>query len=368
MENKSGILNKKFQLGGVRLANRIVMAPMARGRAGEDNVPGALMAEYYAQRADAGLIIAEASAVSPEGRNTHRCAAIYNETHIKGWKKVTDEVHARGGKIFLQLLHAGRATHTETIGQQPLAPSPIGAKTKTFTSLGFTECSTPRALSYNEIEGIISSFASCARNALEAGFDGIELHAANGYLPDQFLKDGTNQREDQYGGSIEKRLRFVLELVDATLVSVPGFPVGIRISPSAAQDAGDSNPQALFVALLEELAQRRLVYVHAVEGVASGTTEDRLVDHRSLRTRFPGPWITNNGYRFRAAESALEEGRADLIAFGRPFISNPDLVSRILLGQMLAEVDKKYLFCGEEKGYTDYLTFADSSLSKPTAP
>lgn len=341
-------------LGKLTLSNRIVMAPMARGRADVDNCATAMMATYYAQRASAGLIIAEATAVAPEGRNYHRCTAIYDTTQAEAWRPIVQEVHRAGGKIILQLLHAGRAAHELTLGHPPWAPSAIAATTKTLTRAGFMPCSTPRAMTSDDISSVVESFVSAARNARAAGFDGVEVHAANGYLIDQFLKDGTNRRTDAFGGSIENRTRLLLQIVDALIEAMPDYPIGVRIAPGPAQNAVDSDPMSLFLSVVRSLSTRPLLYLHAIEGTASGATSDAIVDHSVLRRAFAGPWITNNGYDLDRAEQVIANGTADLVSFGRPFIANPDLVARLRNGLALAVPDKDLLFFGEDKGFTDY--------------
>ncbi len=347
-------LFEPFDLGPLRLKNRIVMAPMARSRAETDNSPNELMATYYAQRASAGLIIAEAAAISADGRNYHCCAGLFAPQHVAGWQLVTDAVHSAGGRIFAQILHAGRASHVETLGHAPKAPSAVATTTKTLTREGFRPCSTPSALSTTEISEIVAHYARAARLAVAAGFDGLEIHGANGYLIDQFLKDGSNRRTDSYGGDIPNRLRFALEVIDAVTAAVPAFPVGMRISPGQAQDAGDSAPAVLFDRLVKALASRPLSYVHMVEGVASGSTQDPLVDQPSLKRLFPGPWMANNGYNRERAERAIKDGRAELVSFGRPFVANPDLPARLASDAPLAEADKTTMFGGGPEGYTDY--------------
>jgi N-ethylmaleimide reductase len=341
-------------IGSLTLPNRIVMAPMARSRADDLNRPGALMAEYYAQRAGAGLIVAEATAVSPIGRNYHRCPAIYDADQMVGWGAVTEAVHRRGGRIFLQLVHAGRATHAATIGTAPSAPSAIAASTKTFTASGFQPCSQPRELKVDDINAIVADFQLAARNAWKAGFDGVELHAANGYLIDQFLKDGSNHRDDEYGGSFDNRFRLLAQVVKVICSEVPATRVGVRLAPGRAQDCFDSDPGSLFSYVVSALASYSLCYIHMVEGIAGGATCNADIEAATLRRLYPGVWIANNGFTRHTAQETVREGRADLVSFGRPFISNPDLVRRLRDNLELTTPDKSTFFTEGAAGYTDY--------------
>lgn len=346
-----------YRLGTLTLPNRIVMAPLTRNRAAAGNVPTALMAEYYAQRASAGLIIAEATQVVPEGQGYQDTPGIHSSEQVAGWKRVTDAVHARGGRIFLQLWHVGRVSHVtlQPGGQAPVAPSAIRARTKTFVGGTFTEVSEPRALRLDEIPAIIDGYRKGAANAIAAGFDGVEIHGANGYLLDQFLRDGSNQRTDSYGGSIENRARLLLEVSQAIVEEIGAARTGIRISPvTPANDAVDSNPQPLFNYVVEQLDRLGLVYIHAIEGSTGGPRDNLPFDYGALRSRYRGAWIANNGYDRAMAENAVANGRADLIAFGRPFIGNPDLVERLHRDLPLAQLDRATLYGGGAEGYTDY--------------
>lgn len=348
-----------YRLSALTLPNRIVMAPLTRNRAGAGNVPNALMAEYYAQRATAGLIVAEATQVVPEGQGYQDTPGIHSAAQIAGWKQVTDAVHARGGRIFLQLWHVGRVSHVslQPCGQAPVAPSAIRAKTKTFVGGSFTDVSEPRALRLDEIPGIIEGYRKGAANAIAAGFDGVEIHGANGYLLDQFLRDGINQRTDAYGGSIENRARLLLEVADAIAREIGAERTGIRISPvTPANDAADSNPQPLFNYVVEQLDRLGLVYIHVIEGATGGPRDNLPFDYGALRSRYRGAWIANNGYDRAMAENTVASGRADLIAFGRPFISNPDLVERLRHDFPLAQLNRATLYGGGAEGYTDYPT------------
>jgi N-ethylmaleimide reductase len=357
-----------FTLGRVRVRNRIAMAPLTRNRAtpGTD-APHALNAEYYAQRAGAGLLIAEATQISPYGKGYAFTPGIYSPAQVAGWRLVTDAVHDRGGTIFLQLWHVGRFSHPalQPGGLLPVAPSSIAPKDqRTFLETGeFAQVETPRSLDVNEIPGIVDDYADAARKAIEAGFDGVEIHAANGYLLDQFMCDGSNTRTDHYGGSVENRLRFTLEVVRAVVDAAGAGRTAIRISPvSPAGGAFDSDPQAVFFPLVRELSRFGLAYVHVVEGHTQGPREFHGFDFEQLRREFDGPWIVNNGYDRQMAIDAIARGHADLVAFGRAFISNPDLVERLRVGAPLNDVDWDSAFGGTEKGYTDYPTLTATNV------
>ncbi len=344
-------LFEPYRLGSLVLPNRIVMAPLTRNRADRaTGAPHELNARYYAQRASAGLIISEATQISQQGQGYIWTPGIYTPEHVAGWRKVTDAVHAAGGRIVNQLWHVGRVSHTslQQNGAAPVAPSAIRAKTQTFIEGGFVDVSEPRALALDEIPGIVRDHEQAARNAKAAGFDGVEIHAANGYLLAQFLSDNANQRTDAYGGSIENRVRLVLEVVEAVLkVWEPGR-VGIRLSPGPANDVVDSNPQALFGHLLGALNRYGLAYVHVIETPMEG------LDYGVLRRAFQGAYIANGGYTRERAQAALDTGAADLVAFGRPFIANPDLVERLRLNAPLNEPDRTNFYGGGAEGYTDY--------------
>jgi N-ethylmaleimide reductase len=353
-------LFEPFKLGPLTLPNRAVMAPLTRNRAVPQSfVPSPLAVEYYAQRASAGLLITEASQISQQGQGYQDTPGIYSKEQIAGWRKVTDAVHARGGRIFIQLWHVGRISHTalQPNSGAPVAPSAIRAKTKTFVNGSFTEVSEPRALELAEIPGIIDGFRRGAANAIEAGFDGVEIHGANGYLLDQFAKDGANKRTDAYGGGMENRARLMLEVSKAVAAEVGAERTGIRISPvTPANDVSDSNPQPLFDHIVDGLNALKLVYIHVIEGATGGPRDIAPFDYGSLRKRFKQAYMANNGYDFALANKVLEAGAADLIAFGKPFISNPDLVERLKKGAALNEWDKNTFYGGGAKGYTDYPT------------
>ena len=316
----------RLKLGPLTLPNRFVMAPLTRNRAVAGLVPSPLAVEYYGQRASAGLLITEASQVSQQGQGYQDTPGIYSSEQVAGWRKVTDRVHARGGRIFLQAWHVGRISHTSLQPNQgaPVAPSAIRAKGKTFVNNGFADVSEPRALALEEIPGIIESFKRGAANAIAAGFDGVEVHGANGYLLDQFAKDGTNQRTDAYGGSIENRARLMLEVSKVVAAEIGAERTGIRISPvTPSNDISDSNPQALFDYIVDHLDALKLVYIHVIEGATGGARDIAPFDYVSLRKRFRQAYIANNGYDFELATKVLAADAADLIAFGKPFSPTP---------------------------------------------
>jgi N-ethylmaleimide reductase len=354
------------QVGSLRLPNRIVMAPLTRNRA-PDAIPTPLMAEYYAQRAGAGLIISEATAITHQGQGYADVPGLYGTEQLDGWKQVTHAVHARGGRIYCQLWHVGRVSHVDLQPglQHPVAPSAITARTKTYVikdgAGSFVPTSEPRALDAEEIPGIVRDFRHAARNALSAGFDGVEVHGANGYLLDQFLKTGANQRSDDYGGSIPNRARFLLEVMREVCEEVGSGRVGLRLSPvTPANDIVDPDPQPLFEYVVKQLAPLQLAYLHLIEGSTGGPreVEGRPFDYARVRRAWrdagaKGAWMVNNSYDKALAEQALTEG-ADLVAFGRPFIANPDLVERLRRNAPLNAVEKATLYGGGAKGYTDY--------------
>jgi N-ethylmaleimide reductase len=353
-------LFEPFKLGHLSLPNRFVMAPLTRNRAVPPGmVPSPLAVDYYGQRASAGLLVTEATQISQQGQGYQETPGIYSKEQVAGWKKVTDRVHERGGRIYVQLWHVGRISHIslQPNGGKPVAPSAIAAKGKTFVGGTFADVSEPRALELSEIPGIIDDFKRGAANALAAGFDGVEIHGANGYLLDQFAKDGANKRTDAYGGSIENRARLMLEVSKAVTAEAGSERTGIRISPvTPSNDISDSNPQPLFDHIVDGLSALKLVYLHVVEGATGGPRDIAPFDYASLRKRFKGAYVANNGYDFALATKVLNEGAADLIAFGKPFISNPDLVERLKKGAPLNEWDKATFYGGGAKGYTDYPT------------
>jgi N-ethylmaleimide reductase len=359
------------QAGDLKLANRIVMAPLTRNRS-PDAIPPDIAAMYYAQRASAGLLITEATAISHQAQGYSDVPGLYGTEQLDSWKKVTRAVHDKGGKIVVQLWHVGRVSHTELQpeGGKPVAPSAITAKTKTVLIKegvpAFVETSEPRALDAGELPGIVHAYQAAARNAVEtAGFDGVEIHGANGYLLDQFLKDGSNKRTDDYGGSIENRARLLLEVTRAVTAAVGGGRTGIRLSPvTPANDAFDSDPQPLFDYVLRQLATLNLAYIHIIEGATGGPRDlpERPFDYAALKAAYrtaggKGAWMVNNGYDKALAEEAVKSG-ADLVAFGRPYIANPDLVERLRADAALNTPDKTTFYGGREKGYTDYPALA----------
>ena len=353
-----------LQLGSLTLPNRIVMAPLTRMRAGAGNVPTALNAKYYAQRATAGLIVAEGTAVSQQFFNDTATTEIYTQDQVDGWKTVTDAVHSRGGRIFLQIAHNGRNSHSSfnPDGGPPVAPSAIPPTLPGFTSDGRqVPIETPRPLRLEEISPIVDSFAMASRKAIHAGFDGVELQASNSHLIDQFLEDGSNTRSDAYGGSIVNRMRFLLEITEAVTAAIGSERLGVRLSPFG-QYGGicDSNPMRLFITIVEELNKRNLAYLHLIEGRGSeiglgdALHEDALNNAKIFRPHFQGPLISAAAYTSSSASDTVRAGTADAIAFGRLFISNPDLVERIAADRPLSPYDRSTFYGGQEKGYTDY--------------
>jgi N-ethylmaleimide reductase len=350
-------LLEPFKLGSITLSNRFVMAPLTRNRALEGLVPNPLAVEYYGQRASAGLLISEATQVSQQGQGYQDTPGIYSRDQIAGWRKVTDRVHAQGGRIFLQLWHVGRISHTslQPNGGAPVAPSAIRANGKTFVGGTFADVSEPRALELSEIPGIIDSFKKGAANAIAAGFDGVEIHGANGYLLDQFARDSTNKRTDAYGGGIENRAKLMLEVTRAVTSEVGAERTGIRISPvTPSNDISDSNPQPLFDYIVDHLNALKLIYIHVIEGATGGARDIAPFDYHSLRNRFKGAYIANNGYNLELANKVVTANEADLVAFGKLFIANPDLVERFKRGARLNTPDKATFYGGGAKGYTDY--------------
>lgn len=352
-------LFEPYALGHLTLANRIVMAPLTRNRAGKGFVPSEFAPEYYGQRASAGLLISEATQISQQGQGYQDTPGIYSPAQIDGWRAVTDAVHAKGGRIFAQLWHVGRISHVDLQpdGDAPVAPSALRAESKTFVNNSFVDVSEPRALELEELPGIINDFRQAAANAIKAGFDGVEIHGANGYLLDQFAKDGANLRDDAYGGSIVNRARLLLEVASAVASEIGPQRTGIRISPvSPANGITSSDPQAQFDYIVDQLSALDLVYLHVVEGATGGPRDVAPFDYAGLRRRFKNTYIANNGYDLALAKQQLAENKADLFAFGRPFIANPDLVERLKTGAPLAEMDPNTLYGGGAAGYIDYPT------------
>lgn len=352
-------------VGDIALANRVVMAPLTRMRSKQPgNVPYALNAQYYAQRAGAGLIISEASQISPQGQGYPATPGIYSAEQVEGWKQVTDAVHAKGSKIILQLWHVGRISHSslQPEGQLPVAPSAIKPSGKVIKA-DWTQADfeTPHALELPEIRQIIAAYRQACEKAKQAGFDGVEVHGANGYLLDQFLQDGSNKRDDSYGGSIENRARLLLEVLDEAVQVWGRGRVGVRLSPFAvSKDMNDSDPQALFTYVFKELNKRHIAYVHVIEPRASGAGAGEVSHPEApsttalFRQLFDGVFISAGGYTPETAKEAVASGSADAIAFGRFYISNPDLAERIRLGVDLTPYQRATFYGGTEKGYIDY--------------
>lgn len=345
------------------LRNRIVMAPMTRSRAVDNNTPNALMAEYYGQRATAGLIVSEGTSPSPNGLGYARIPSLFNQAHVQGWKPVTDAVHARGGKIFVQLMHTGRVAHVANLseGAEVLGPTADVCPGEMFTDTqGMQPHSAPRAMTEGDIAHAVAEYARSARLAIEAGFDGVELHAANGYLIEQFLNANVNHRSDGYGGSIEGRNRFTLEVVRAMVAAIGADKVGIRLSPYGVFNGMGAYPdvEAQYLALTEELAQLGILYLHLLDHSALGAPPVPAEFKFRLRVAFHGLFILAGGFDRAAAEGALKAGHADLIAFARPFIANPDLVERMQRQAALNPLDMATFYTPGPRGYTDYPALA----------
>jgi N-ethylmaleimide reductase len=344
------------QLGPLLLPNRIVMAPMTRNRAGAGNVPTALNAEYYVQRASAGLIVTEATQVSPQGVGYPGTPGIHSDAQVEGWRLVTDAVHRAGGRIFLQLWHVGRISHPslQPDGALPVAPSAIAAEGEAFTASGPQPFVVPRALETGEIPGVVGQFEDGARRALAAGFDGVEIHAANGYLIDQFLRDGANRRTDRYGGSALNRARFLLEVTEAVAGVWDGDQVGVRLSPwSDFNSMRDSDPPATFGHAAQALAPFGLAYLHLVEP-AGGVPAGAAPLAPALKAAFGGPLVVNGGYTRALAEAAIARGDADLVSFAASFLANPDLPARLARNAPLNAPEPATFYGGDHRGYTDY--------------
>jgi N-ethylmaleimide reductase len=346
-------------LGAFACRNRIVMAPLTRSRSSEEGVPPPYAADYYAQRAEAGLIVSEATNISPRARGYALTPGIWTQAQVEAWRHVTDAVHAKGGLIVLQLWHTGRISHPDLQPGDalPVAPSAIAPVGQAFTATGMKDHVTPRALETDEIPAIVEEYRHAASCAKVAGFDGVEIHSANNYLLEQFIRDSTNQRTDRYGGSIENRLRFPLDVVAAVVGVWGGDRVGIRISPGTTMPGGapvDSNAMDTYGRYIDGLNAHNLAYLHMIEGTTQQTRETDGIDYKALRRRFTGKFIDNNLLTAEMAEQELEKGEIDAVAFGRPFIANPDLVHRLRTGGPLAEAPKQYWYGGTEVGYSDW--------------
>lgn len=347
------------RIGDIEVANRIVMAPLTRSRAADGDIPGSAMnVDYYRQRSGAGLIISEGTQVSPVGKGYMATPGIYSDAQVEGWKPITQAVHEAGSKIIAQIWHVGRITHPDlTGGAQPIAPSAIQPKVVAYTPNGKVDVPVPHALTTAEVQEVVQQFRQAAANAIRAGFDGVEIHGANGYLVDQFIRDGANQRTDAYGGSIENRCRFALEVVDACVAEIGAGRVGIRLSPlTPFNDLADSNPQTVFAYLVEELNKRGIAFIHFIEGATGGPRDVPGFDYAWARQAFKGTYIANNGYDRQMAIDAIDSGKADAVAFGRLFISNPDLVERLKLNAVLNEPNPNTFYTPGPVGYTDYPT------------
>ena len=348
----------KYKFGELELSNRMVMAPMTRCRAIEGNIPNPLAVTYYTQRASAGLIITEGSQVSPQGVGYVRTPGIYSSSQVAGWKKVTDAVHKAGGIIFLQLWHVGRVSHPDLLGGElPVAPSALPVEGEVHTQLGKKKFVIPRALETDEIPEIIGQFRKGAQNAKAAGFDGVEIHGANGYLLDQFLRDGSNRRTDKYGGSLQNRIRLPLEVTEAVVGVWGADRVGYRISPHfSSHSMSDTDPGQTFSNFAKELNRIKLGYLHMIEPVGGrmGATAPQARLAPVIRKIFHGTLILNGGYDAHSANEAIEKGEADLISFGVLFLANPDLPLRFRKNAALNSADVSTFYAGEEKGYIDY--------------
>lgn len=344
-----------LMLGDLSLPNRIVMAPLTRRRAGEGNVPTVLNVEYYTQRASAGLIITEASQISQQGAGYPATPGIHTDEQVAGWRQVTDAVHAKGGRMFIQLWHVGRISHPslQPGNALPVAPSAIRPQGEAVTSEGMQPFETPHALTLEQIPGVIADYVAAAKRARDAGFDGVEIHSANGYLLDEFLRDGSNTRTDIYGGSIENRMRLLEEVITAVNAVWPAARIGVRLSPeNQFNDILDSQPQTTFNAVADMLSRHQLAYLHVLEGNMLGG--ERLVDYTDIKRHFGGLYMGNNGYTQASAEQALQQGDADMLAFGKLYIANPDLPERFAQGAILNEPDPETFYGGGAAGYTDY--------------
>jgi N-ethylmaleimide reductase len=355
------------RLGDIELATRVAMAPLTRNRS-PGQVPTPLVAEYYAQRADpatgAGLLITEATPVSPMGHGYIDTPGIHNAEQVRAWRQVTEAVHARGGRIVCQLWHVGRISHTSLLpgGAAPVSSTAVASGSRTLVDAGMAPCSTPRALTTDEVPQVVEEFRRAAVLAMEAGFDGVQVHGANGYLIDQFLRRSVNDRSDRYGGTVDNRIRFLVEVMQAVAGAIGGGRTALRISPVTPSNgaAADSDAQALFAAALQALAPLHLAFIEVVEGATGGAREvhvdGRPFDYAALRSAFTGPWMVNNGYTRQMALTAVASGQADAVSFGRPFIANPDLGRRLRENAPWNEPDRSTFYRGGAPGYTDYPT------------
>lgn len=360
-DSNQATLFEPLSVGAIKVSNRIAMAPLTRSRAGMDGVHTPLAVEYYRQRASAGLLITEATNISQQGRGYALTPGIYSDAHVEAWRPVTEAVHAAGGKIVMQLWHVGRMSHVslQQDGAAPVAPSAIRAGETVFTLDGPERPSMPRALETAEIPGIVDDYRTAARNAKRAGFDGVEVHCANCYLLEQFLRDSTNHRTDRYGGSVENRARLAIEVVTAVAEIWGSDRVGVRLSPltrTAGETPLDSDPAALYGYLTEQLGALQLAYLHCIEGHTGGGNAADAFDFRALHRSFGGAYIANNSYDRALAVAAVGSGHADMVAFGRPFIGNPDLVERLRRDATLFQAPHEAYYGGGAEGFTDFKT------------
>jgi N-ethylmaleimide reductase len=352
-------LFEPLEIGSLILTNRIFMAPLTRNRADADGVPGELAATYYSQRASAGPIVSEATQISPMGKGYINTPGIHSVEQVRGWSKITDAVHKCGGRIFLQLWHVGRISHSSLLPDNvlPAAPSAIRANSQTLIATGLANVAEPVALTASGIEETLRDFEHAARNAQEAGFDGVEIHAANGYLIDQFLRTGSNRRTDQYGGTAANRVRFLTETVEGVLNIWDSGRVGVRISPTGGfNDMSDGNPNETFSVAVSQLNRYELGYLHVVETAqnSKGSTEEDMAMSSHLRTLWKGLYVVNGGYDGARGQEALRTGHADAVAYGRSFLANPDLPRRFQIGAALNEPDSATFYGGDATGYTTY--------------
>ena len=371
MNNTKNPLLTSYDLGAFTLSNRVVMAPMTRSRAGEGNVPTELNATYYRQRASAGLIISEGTQISEQGVGYPWTPGIHTNKQVEGWEKVTDAVHEEGGKIFAQIWHVGRISHPYFHdGELPVAPSAVKPEGQAFTPEGMKDFVEPRALETDEIDGIIEDYIQAAKNARNAGFDGIEIHGANGYLIDQFIHDGTNKRSDRYGGSKENRSRFALEVTEAVADAIGSKRTGIRLSPSGEfNDMHDSNPKETFRYLIDQLNQFDLAYLHLVEPLSDVSDKPNYADDVAAfyRDAYEGTLIICGGYDRESGIEVLKNNNADLVAYAQLFLANPDLPERFAADAELNKPDTDTFYGGDEKGYTDYPFMGEEDIKEAVA-
>ncbi|MFG1523754.1 alkene reductase [Halobacteriovorax sp. RZ-3] len=346
-----------IKLGRTELKNRIIMAPLTRARAGAERIPNDLMIKYYEQRADAGMILTEATAITPSAVGYANTPGVWSQEQVEGWRKITNAVHAKGSKIFMQLWHVGRISHSSFLnGQRPVAPSAIRPEGHVSLVRPITNYEIPRALETDEVKAIVKDYRQASLNAMEAGFDGVEIHAANGYLIDQFLQDSTNKRDDIYGGSIENRTRFLLEITDELIEVWGADRVGVHLAPRCdSHDMGDSDPLALFGHVVDELNKRRIAFIFTRDPLDEGSLFPKL------KEKFDGVLIANQKFTKATAEKALEDKIADAISFGVPFIANPDLVERLSKDAPLNGPVFETFYGPDHVGYTDYPTLKDLS-------